>query len=111
MKIGIIGLGYVGLPLVIQFAKSTPGRVYNVALESRTSLNQLHRHLRRLTGNSKKPVHKAIRDGDVRHSLASTCAAKTDFGYCPTHALEQGLELTVQWFKTLLEGRRDSAET
>ena len=69
-----------------------------MALKARTSLNQLHRHLRRLTGNSQKPVYKAFRVGDVRHSLASTRAAKKDLGYHPTHTIEQGLELTVQWF-------------
>lgn len=84
--------------LLAATAKSAPGKVYNVAIEARTSLNKLHRHLRRLTGNSQKPVYKAFRDGDVRHSLASTRAAQKDFGYQPTHALEQGLELTVQWF-------------
>ena len=84
--------------LLAATAKSAPGRVYNVAIEARTSLNKLHRHLRRLTGNSQKPVYKAFRDGDVRHSLASTRAAQKDFGYQPTHALEQGLDLTVQWF-------------
>jgi len=84
--------------LLAATAKLAPGGVYNVAIEDRTSLNKLHRHLRRLTGNSKKPVYKEFRDGDVRHSLASTRAAQKDFGYQPTHVLEQGLELTVQWF-------------
>lgn len=84
--------------LLAATAKLSPNRVYNVAIEARTSLNQLHRHLRRLTGNSQKPVYKAFRDGDVRHSLASTRAAQKDLGYHPTHALEQGLELTVPWF-------------
>jgi len=88
----------VQVNLLAATAKSAPGRVYNVAIEDRTSLNQLHHHLRRFTGNSQKPVYKAFRDGDVRHSLASTRAAKKDFGYQPTHALKQGLELTVQWF-------------
>ena len=84
--------------LLAATAKLAPGRVYNVAIEARTSLNKLHRHLRRLTGNSQKPVYKAFRDGDVRHSLACTRAAQKDLGYHPTHTLEQGLELTVHWF-------------
>jgi UDP-N-acetylglucosamine 4-epimerase len=84
--------------LLAATTKLAPGRVYNVAIEDQKSLNQLHRHLRRLTGNSQKPVYKAFRDGDVRHSLACTRAAQKDLGYHPTHTLEQGLELTVQWF-------------
>jgi UDP-N-acetylglucosamine 4-epimerase len=84
--------------LLAATAKTTVGRVYNVAVEARTSLNQLHRHLRRLTGNSKIPAYKPFREGDPRHTLASTRAAKKDMGYHPTHTLEQGLDLTVQWY-------------
>jgi len=85
--------------LLAAMAKAAPGKVYNVAVGVRTSLNKLHRHLSRLTGSSQKPTYQEFRDGDVRHSLASTRAAKNDLGYCPTHTLEQGLDLTVSWFK------------
>ena len=78
--------------------KLPPCSVYNVALGVRTNLNQLHRHLRRLTGFAQKPVYKAFRDGDVRHSLACTRAVRKDLGYLPSHSLEEGLDLTVQWF-------------
>ncbi len=63
-----------------------------------TAYEKLQRRLRRFTGFLQKPLYKAFHDADVRHSLASTRAAQKDFGYQPTHALEQGLELTVQWF-------------
>ena len=85
--------------LLAATTKSAFGKVYNVASEARTSLNQLHRHLGGLSGNSQKPAYKAFRDGDVRHSLASTHAAQKDLGYHLTHTLDQGLELTVQWFE------------
>jgi len=79
-------------------AKAAPGRVYNVAVGTRTTLNQLHHQLRQLTGSKAKPVHHSFRAGDVRHSLASIRAATRDLGYVPTHTLEQGLTLTVPWF-------------
>jgi len=84
--------------LLAATAKAAPGKVYNVAVGTRTTLNQLHRQLRQLTGSTAKPVHHSFRAGDVRHSLASIRAATRDLGYAPTHTLEQGLTLTVPWF-------------
>jgi UDP-N-acetylglucosamine 4-epimerase len=85
--------------LLAATAKAAPGGIYNVAVGDRTSLNQLHRHLTRLTGSSQKPTYQEFRAGDVRHSRASTRAVQKDLGYCPTHTLEQGLDLTVSWFE------------
>ena len=84
--------------LLAAIAKAAPGRVYNVAVGTRTMLNQLHRQLRQLTGSKAKPVYHNFRAGDVRHSLASIRAATRDLGYVPTHTLEQGLALTAPWF-------------
>ena len=84
--------------LLAATAKAAAGNVYNVAVGTRTTLNELHRQLRKLTGSKAKPVHQEFRAGDVRHSLASIRAATRDLGYAPTHTLEQGLALTVPWF-------------
>jgi UDP-N-acetylglucosamine 4-epimerase len=85
--------------LLAATAKAASGKVYNVAVGTRTTLNELHRQLRKLTGSKAKPVHHEFRAGDVRHSLASIRAARRDLGYAPTHTLEQGLALTVPWFE------------
>ena len=84
--------------LLAATAKAASGKVYNVAVGTRTTLNELHRQLRKLTGSKANPVHHEFRAGDVRHSLASIRAARRDLGYAPTHTLEQGLALTVPWF-------------
>ena len=76
-----------------------PGRTYNVAEGARTTLNQLHRQLRKLTGAKDRPQHREFREGDVRHSLADISLAKRELGFRPTHTLEQGLEQTVPWYR------------
>ena len=86
--------------LLAAVAPSAVGKVYNVAVGAKTSLNHLHRQLRTLTGNAEKPVSSAFRAGDVRHSLADISAARKDLGYSPTHTVEQGLEETVRWYLT-----------
>ena len=73
--------------------------VYNVAVGGRTSLNQLHRQLRKLIGTNRAPKQKPFRAGDVRHSLADISAASRDLEYLPTHTIEQGLDLTVRWYQ------------
>ena len=75
------------------------GRTYNIAAGVRTTLNQLHRRLRKLTRAKHHPQHREFREGDVRHSLADISLAKRELGFRPTHTLEQGLEQTVSWYR------------
>ena len=63
------------------------GRTYNVAAGARTTLRQLHRLLRKLTGAKDCPQHCAFREGDVRHSLADISLAKRELAFRPTHTL------------------------
>ena len=85
--------------LLATFAKPASGRVYNIAVGTRATLNSLHRSLQSLTGNSRLPEYRPFREGDVRHSLADISAAKSDLGYWPTHTMKEGLGLTVDWYK------------
>lgn len=77
------------------------GRVYNVALGSQTSLNQLYAllragmHARGFDCAQLEPEYREFRAGDVRHSLADTSAAQCDLGYQPQVTLAQGLEAVM----------------
>ena len=85
--------------LLAATAKAAKGNVYNISAGKRTSLNNLHRQLRTLTGNKDRPEYRPFRTGDVKHSLADISAAKRDLGFRPTHTIEEGLGLTVEWYK------------
>ncbi len=85
--------------LLAATAKAATGNIYNIANGKRTSLNNLHRQLRTLTGNKAKPEYRPFREGDVKHSLADIRAAKRDLGFLPTHAIEEGLKLNVEWYR------------
>jgi UDP-N-acetylglucosamine 4-epimerase len=85
--------------LLAATSKAATGNVYNISVGKRTSLNNLHRQLRLLTGNKARPEYRPFREGDVKHSLADIRAAKRDLGFLPTHAIEEGLEFTVEWCK------------
>jgi len=82
-------------------AAETPGvggHVFNVATNSRISLNQLLATLNKIFGTNLEPIYKEARQGDVRDSQADITKAGKLLGYRPTIGLEEGLRETVKWF-------------
>jgi nucleoside-diphosphate-sugar epimerase len=75
------------------------GQVFNVATNSRISLNQLLETLKRIFGSDVEPIYKQVRAGDVRDSQADISKAEKLIGYKPIVGLEDGLRETVKWFK------------
>jgi nucleoside-diphosphate-sugar epimerase len=81
-------------------APGVAGEVINVATGGRISLNRLFKALADLLGSDVKPVYAAPRAGDVRDSQADIDKARRLLGYQPTVSLEQGLERTLQWYRS-----------
>ena len=79
-------------------------QVYNVALNDRTSLNQLHAMMRELLAprfphvGAHQPVYVDFRKGDVRHSQAEISKAAAMLGYAPTHRIGEGLKEAMDWY-------------
>lgn len=79
-------------------------QVYNVAVNDRTSLNQLFVHLRDLLGQRFPELadvqarHQDFRAGDVRHSQADIGKAARLLGYAPSHRLGDGLREAMDWY-------------
>jgi UDP-N-acetylglucosamine 4-epimerase len=79
-------------------------QVYNVALNQRTTLNELFNLIqsklasRISTLNKQEPIYRDFRPGDVRHSLADISKAKKLLGYEPTHFIDEGLEEAMDWY-------------
>lgn len=84
-------------------------QVYNVALNERTSLNQLYEMMRSMLADSfphartHRPEYRAFRHGDVRHSQADITKATRLLGYMPTHRIEDGLRQAMDWYKKNLQ--------
>lgn len=82
-------------------AAETPGvggQVFNIATNSRISLNELLGVLKKIFGSDVEPVYKEGRRGDVRDSQADISKAERLLGYKPSVTLEEGLRETVKWF-------------
>jgi UDP-glucose 4-epimerase len=85
-------------------AAETPdaaGAVLNVACGKQTSLLELATTISRLLGEAHTlpPIHEPERPGDVRHSFADISRAEQVLGYSPQVDLEDGLRLTIDWFR------------
>jgi nucleoside-diphosphate-sugar epimerase len=76
------------------------GQVINVATGRRVSLNELLSALKGVTGRGGvETEHREARAGDVRHSLADIGRARELLGYEPGVGLEEGLRMTLDWWK------------
>jgi nucleoside-diphosphate-sugar epimerase len=84
-------------------AEQVVGRVFNVATGRRTTLNDTFRVLKKLTGYCGGPKYGPERAGDVKQSLADISKAEKHLGYKPGVDFEQGLKLTVEWYRTQME--------
>lgn len=75
-------------------------QVYNIALGEKISLNQLFHLIQKKTNSRLSPQYLSERAGDIRDSLADISKARHWLDYQPAVRIEQGLELTLEWFKS-----------
>lgn len=81
-------------------------QIYNVALNHRTSLNQLFSIIKNCLAThnisySKSPIYRDFRSGDVRHSQANIQKAVNNLGYAPEYTINQGIEKAMPWYINL----------
>jgi UDP-N-acetylglucosamine 4-epimerase len=80
-------------------------QAYNVALGQRTTLNELFHSLQSSLRQKdaalpqQKPTYRDFRPGDVRHSLADIRKAQRLLGFAPSHSIQAGLDLAMDWYR------------
>lgn len=75
------------------------GRTFNLGSEVGTSVNTLWAHLAGLTGYRGERVHAPAKAGEVFKIRLTGAAARAGLGWEPRVALEEGLALTVAYFR------------
>ncbi len=80
-------------------APGAPGKVFNIACGTRTSLNDTLRLLSEILGRPIQPNHQPPRSGDIKHSLADVSRARSILGYTGKISFAEGLARTVAWFR------------
>jgi UDP-glucose 4-epimerase len=82
-------------------APAASGKVFNVANSMSISINEVLDVLKQLTGrNEIEAQYEPARGGDVRDSLADLENTSAVLGYQPKVGLEEGLRLTLDWWKS-----------
>ena len=84
------------------------GRTFNIANGVSTSLLQLIETLNQTLNTSVPPIHESARAGDIRDSMADISAARLAMGYEPKVLFQEGIELSVDYYKTVAQGTRPS---
>ena len=92
----------VALNLAAARAQGVSGRVLNGGNGGRITLNRAWELLQKIEGVQIPPQYGPPRSGDVHDSQADTTAAASLLGYAPGFTFEQGLRLTLEWFRTHL---------
>ena len=82
-------------------ASQVAGRVFNIACGERHTLNETYAVLAELLAFNQPPAYGPTRAGDVKDSLADISAAHEAFGYAPRVGFREGLERTVDWYRTV----------
>jgi nucleoside-diphosphate-sugar epimerase len=81
-------------------AKGVSGNMYNAGNGGRITLNQAWALLQKLEGVRIAPVWGPPRAGDVRDSQADTTLAVRDLGHAPRYSFEEGMRITLEWYRT-----------
>jgi nucleoside-diphosphate-sugar epimerase len=81
-------------------AANVSGKVYNAGNGGRITLNQAWALLQKLEGVEIPAQYGPPRIGDVRDSQADTVAAVRDLGHAPKFSFEEGMRLTLEWYRT-----------
>jgi nucleoside-diphosphate-sugar epimerase len=80
-------------------APNVSGKVFNVGVGGRVSLNDVLRELGRITGKTLEAKYDPPRDGDIRDSQADITQAREFLGYAPQVTFEEGLARTFEWYR------------
>jgi UDP-glucose 4-epimerase len=90
----------VDLNLRAARANGVSGNMYNGGNGERITLNEAWRTVQSIEGVTIPPTYGPPRAGDVHDSQADTTAAVADLGLAPRFSFEEGLRLTIAWYKS-----------
>ncbi len=99
----------VSANLLACYAENSVGKVFNIACGRRVSINDLVFTIKNWLNSPVEPIYQDARKGDVQHSLADISKAQKFLKYEPKVNLEEGLKITIEWFKQEFEKQNEHA--
>ncbi|MBP9822241.1 MAG: SDR family oxidoreductase [Candidatus Pacebacteria bacterium] len=94
----------VDLNILAAKAEAPRHSVYNGGTGNRYSLTHVWETMKKISGSDIKETYTGVaRDGDVLDSQADITLATQDLGYNPKIGLEEGLKITLEWYRKNLK--------
>ncbi len=88
----------------------TAGNVYNIGSGDQVTINRLWELIAALSGEQSEPVYQPPRAGDIIHSVGNIDKARSMFDFSNEFSMEQGLKLTLEWYRMQLSENRGRME-
>lgn len=79
--------------------KQGDGEFLNIASGVETSVSELYRRLSNLLQFEGQPEYAPLREGDLQRISLAVDKAERSLGWRPRTSLDQGLPLTVEWYR------------
>jgi UDP-glucose 4-epimerase len=90
----------VGLNIkAAQAPAGVSGKMFNAGNGGRVTIQQCWDLLQKFEGVEIPALYEPPREGDVRDSQADTAAAVAELGHAPRFSFEEGLRLTLEWYR------------
>ena len=91
-------------PMILAGERSVAdGKVFNIAAGKPITILDLAELIIELSGKELEPMFETEREFEIRHRFADISKMRTILGYKPKYELKKGLELTIDWYKHILE--------
>ncbi len=84
--------------LATEFTLKGKTGIFNIATGKETSVNEIFKKLKELTGYKREAIYKPPREGEVRRISLDIKKAGRELNFAPEWTLEQGLKETVKYF-------------
>jgi len=84
--------------------KNTRGKIINIASGKETEINELIQIITNQLGYKNNILRKPKRPADIRRHCADIRLAKKIMGFEPKTDLQEGIKLTIAWFKRKYKG-------
>jgi UDP-glucose 4-epimerase len=75
--------------------------IYNLGCGQGTTVNQVYRVLKEITGYGLEAQHAPPKLGETRRIFLNAHKARVDLGWKPIVELQQGMEKTVAYFRSV----------
>jgi len=78
------------------------GRAFNFSNETQTTVQEITERILKLMGSNLRPDVRNEASNEIRHQYLSAARARRELNWQPLFTLDEGLQLTIEWYRAFL---------